>query len=131
MIEILAEGIDREGIDADAGVAEKLIDQGHGIRFAPHVILHELLRLVGPWMLSRKPIELVDNAWIIPSTLGRQPLRSVRLVFWKFVFENFGNIILNVFVMESTVRLELFDQKSLQRPMSARLDQARLQAAPA
>ena len=48
----LAEGIDREGVDAHAGVAEKLIDQAYRIRFAPHVVLHELLRLVSPCLVQ-------------------------------------------------------------------------------
>ena len=33
---------------AHASVGEKLMDQRHGVSFTPHVLLHELFRLVGP-----------------------------------------------------------------------------------
>jgi hypothetical protein len=89
-------------------VGKKLMDQRDGICFAPHVLLHELLRLVGlrtvkdlvhvqcvafkahvPADAAENLIDLVDSVRFSLGTPARQRLRRVRLVFRKIVLKNF------------------------------------------
>ena len=44
-VEFLGEGIGHEAVHAHAGSGENLIDQRYGVRFAPHVLLHEFFCL--------------------------------------------------------------------------------------
>ena len=87
--------------------ARSSIDQRDGVRFAPHVVLHEFFRLVGPRIVqdvvhvqidaSENLIDLVDGVRFIPGTLVRQRLRIFGLVFRKIVLKDFRKIVRKVF----------------------------------
>jgi hypothetical protein len=74
-------GIGHEAVHAHAGVGEKLMDQRHGVRFAPHVLLHEFfclaaLRIVQDLVHAQSSavenlFDLVDSVSFIPGTLAR------------------------------------------------------------
>ena len=48
VVELFCHRLGYEAIHAHAGAGEKLKDLRHGVRFAPHVLLHELFCLAGP-----------------------------------------------------------------------------------
>ena len=93
----------------------------HGVRFAPHVLLHEFfclaaLRIVQDFVhvqsyAGENLCDLVDSVRFILGTLARQRLGIFRLVFWKIVLKNFGKIVRKV--SPSTDRSRGFHPRNL------------------
>src|SRR5262249_16709552 len=67
---------------------------------------------------------------VVRGTFGCQHLRRVRLLWRKAVRENFLEITLKVFLVESVIRLELFYQKKFQCFKSGLSHQIPFQAPP-
>ena len=105
--------------------ARRSSDQRDGIWFVPHVLLHEVFRLVGLRILQdvvqilaaagQDFIDLVDSVRIIPRTLVRQSLRKIfRLVFRKILLKDFRQIVRKAVRVQIVV--ELFTQEIVPVP---------------
>ena len=121
-----------KSVHAHAGVGEKLIDQLHGVRFAPHVLLHEFFCLAGPRIVQDFVhvqvhadeifLTLSISVRFILGTLVRQRLRIIRLVFRKIVLKNFRKIVRKVF----RVQIVMFSSCSAKKSSSASSPRARI-----
>ena len=80
IVELLGECIGHECVHTHTGTGEKFIDQPGGVRFAPHVLLHELFCFGGPRIIQdfvhvpsdagEKLIDVVNSARFIPAYLS-------------------------------------------------------------
>src|SRR5262249_14360670 len=121
IVEFLAQCSNQKGVNAQAALCEKLMDQLDGAGLTLSIVLRELFGFASPRTFQdfvrvqidtvENPIELIDSIPFVLGTFVRQCLQIIFGLVFKVILKDLGKILLKVFPV--LIVIEMVTQKVL------------------